>query len=269
MQTALKMDGAMASSDIRTSPYCDQNTTNSIIRMPVIHSNSPCVSCLSKSYCLQKSVDVEKLINPEKQYVQKFKVKKGDSIFNNGDDHKYLYNIRIGHIKIEYSPPNGQHQITQLGMPGDLIGLDGWADGKHHLAAYALNDGELCSINIKKFNKAMEADHSLAKVIEQLMSAASNHSQEHLFSLSMHSTDQKLAYFLIDYRNRLSHLNLRIDSMRLPLNRDELSNYLGMTFETLSRAFTLLEKKGYILVKNKDITFLDYEGLHQLIDSKK
>lgn len=256
MQTALRIDGAVVISPIRIP--ADRPSSPS----------SPCVSCLSKSYCLQKSIDIDKLANPNNQYVQKFKVKKGDSIFNNGDDHRYLYNVQIGHVKIEHSLPNGQHQITQFGMPGDLIGLDGWADGKHHLAAYALNDAELCSINVKQFHKAMDTDHSLLKVVEQLMSAALNHTQEHLFSLGMHSAEQKLVYFLIEYRNRLNHLHFRIDTVRLSMNREELSSYLGLTLETLSRCFTFLEKHGYITVKNKDIAFLDIKKLEQLLEPK-
>lgn len=257
MQTALRIDSEMNSASAKSA-----------IRIPVDRPSSPCVSCISKSYCLQKSIDIDKLADPNNQYVQKFKVKKGDSIFNNGDDHQYLFNIRIGHVKIEHSLPNGQHQITQFGMPGDVIGLDGWADGKHHLAAYALNDTELCSINVKQFHKAMDTDHSLLKIIEQLMSSVLNHTQEHLFSLGIHTAEQKLAYFLIEYRNRLSYLHFRIDTIRLSMNRADLSSYLGLTLETLSRSFTFLEKKGYILVKNKDVTFINFEGLEHLLEPK-
>ena len=236
------------------------------IQIPTYRSINPCVSCLSKAYCLHKSIDIQKLISPANHYVQKFKVKKGDPVFHNGDDHKHLYNIRNGNVKIEHSQPNGQHHITQFGMAGDLLGLDGWANGKHRYDAYAISDGELCSINIKQLQTAMKLDSSVTTIIEQLMSYALNCSQDHIFSLSTHSAEQKLAYFLMDYRNRLDHLNLRNTTIRLPMSREELRSYLGMTLETLSRSFTFLEKKGLILVKNKDITFLDHKGLEQLFD---
>jgi CRP/FNR family transcriptional regulator, anaerobic regulatory protein len=238
------------------------------IQMATYQSNSPCVSCLSKVYCLHKSIDIQKLINPANHYVQKFKVKKGDPVFHNGDDHKHLYNIRNGHVKIEHSQPNGQHHITQFGMAGDLLGLDGWANGKHRYDAYALSDGELCSINIKQLQTAMKLDPSVTMIIEQLMSYALNCSQDHIFSLSTHSAEQKLAYFLIDYRNRLDHLNLRSTTIKLPMSREELRSYLGMTLETLSRTFTFLEHKGYITVKNKEISFVDLDQLEALLESR-
>ena len=236
------------------------------INIPTYHSSNPCVSCLSKAYCLHKSIDINKLINPANHYVQKFKIKKGDPIFHNGDDHKHLYNIRDGYVKIEHSQPNGQHHIIQFGMAGDLLGLDGWADGKHRYDAYALSDGELCSINVKQLHTAMKLDPAVTMIIEQLMSYILNCAQDHIFSLSTHSAEQKLAYFLIDYCNRLDHLNLRNTTIRLPMSREELRSYLGMTLETLSRSFTFLENKGYIAVKNKEVSFTDLDQLEALLE---
>lgn len=253
MQTASRMDSTLIAPSIHAPTY---------------RSNNPCVSCLSKAYCLHKSIDIQKLVNPANHYVQKFKVKKGDPIFHNGDDHKHLYNIRNGYIKVENSQLNGQHHITQFGMAGDLLGLDGWANGKHRYDAYALSDGELCAINVKQLHTAMKLDPAVTMIIEQLMSYALNCSQDHIFSLSTHGAEQRLAYFLIEYRNRLDHLNLRTTTIRLPMSREELKSYLGMTLETLSRSFTFLEKKGYIVVKNKNITFKDYQGLEGLLENE-
>ena len=253
---------------MQTASRMDSTFKAPVSNISVYRSNNPCVNCLSKSHCLHKSIDIQKLVNPANHYVQKFKIKKGDPIFHNGDDHLHLYNIRNGHIKVEYSKPNGQHHITQFGMAGDLIGLDGWADGKHHMDAYALSDGELCSINVKQLHTAMQLDHTLTQIIEQLMSYTLNCSQNHIFSLGIHSSEQKLAHFLIEYRNRLEYLNLQNIAIRLPMSREELKSYLGMTLETLSRSFTFLEKKGLIAVRNKEIVFTDFDQLEALLEPK-
>ena len=253
MYTALRTDSALIAATILK---------------PVFRANNPCIGCLSKAYCLHKTIDIHKLVNPENHYVQKFKVKKGDSLFHNGDNHNHLYNIRNGYIKIEHSQPNGQLNITKFGMIGDLFGLDGWADGKHRFDAYALSDSELCAINVKQLHAAMKLDHEITQIIEQLMSYELNYIQDHVFSLSTHSAEQKLAYFLSGYRNRLEHLNLRNTTIRLPMSREELKSYLGITSETLSRSFTYLENKGYIIVKNKEIAFMDLKQLEALLEPK-
>lgn len=243
---------------MRNSLDVDSKLIPNSVGMQEYQLNTLHLSHLCKSFFLNTSIDAKKI-----------KVKKGDSIFNNGDDHEYLYIIRIGFIKIENCLPNGQYQITQFGIPGDLLGLDGIANGKHRLAAYALNDGEIYAISVKKLHAAMNMDHSLLMTITQLLSSALNHTQQHIFSLSMHTAEKKLAFFLIDFRNALDGLCMRTDTITLPMNREELRSYLGMTLETLSRCFTFLERKGYILVRNRDITFLEPEKLEQFLEIRE
>jgi CRP/FNR family transcriptional regulator len=50
------------------------------------------------------------------------------------------------------------------------------------------------------------------------------------------------------------------------MNREELKSYLGVTTESLSRAFTNLEKKGYFKVRNKEISAIDFERLKKLLE---
>lgn len=230
---------------------------------------TPCVSCISRANCLHKTLNLEKLEGLPSQYVHKFKIKKGDPIFHCGDDIHSIYNMKIGFAKVEFTLPNGQHQINQFVMPGDLIGLDGIADGKHHLDAYALSDGEMCGISFSQIKNIMKTDSDFSVIMERCMSEILNRAQEHIFSLGTHSAEEKLAFFLIHYRNRLDKLNMRTDVLRLPMSREDLKSYLGVTTETLSRSFTYLEKSGYINVKNRDISFVDDAGLEKFLSTKE
>lgn len=228
----------------------------------------PCIDCTSRRNCLHKTLDVDRLEKLPNQYVHKFKIKKGDPIFHSGDDIHSIYNMKIGFAKVEYALPNGQHQINQFAIPGDLLGLDGIADGKHHLDAYALSDGEVCGISFSQLKNIMKLDSDISSLIERSMSEALNSTQEHIFSLGTHGAEEKLAYFLIDYRNRLSRLSLRTDTLRLPMSREDLRSYLGVTIETLSRSFTYLENNGFIRVKNREIIFIDSTGLERFISAE-
>lgn len=228
-------------------------------------STSFCVNCISGINCLYKNLNLDKLGKKTNQFMHNFKIKKGDPIYHNGDDTHSIYNLKIGFVKIEYTLPGGQHQINQFAIPGDLIGLDGIADGKHHLDAFALSDGEICGISLSKLNNIIKTDPDTSIVIERSMSEAINQIQEHMFSLGTHSAEEKLAFFLINYRNRLTKLNMRIDTIKLPMSREELRSYLGVTIETLSRSFTYLEKNGYIKVRNREINFISDAKLEKFL----
>lgn len=241
------------------------NSTLESIQEKHRKTNLPCDTCLSYGNCLYKSLNLHLQEKKTNQFVHKFKIKRGDPIFHSGDKIHSIYNLKIGFAKVEYTLPNGEHQINQFAMPGDLLGLDGIADGKHHLDVYALSDGEICSMPVSELNKAIKIDPDTAVVIEKYMSEALNRTQEHIFSLGTHSAEKKLAFFLVNFRNRLRELSMRTDTLRLPMNREDLRSYLGVTIETLSRSFTYLEKNGFIEVKNREINFIDIEELEKFV----
>jgi CRP/FNR family transcriptional regulator len=227
---------------------------------------SPCTSCVSRSLCLHDHLDFENLDFLTSQYTQKVKIKAGDPIFRNGDSIDSLYTVRVGFIKIEYCLPNGHHQVNHFATNGDLIGTDGIANGKHRLDAIALTDGELCSLNFTRLLSLMKENISIQKAIDCAMSRELNNTHDHLYSLGSHGVEQKLAFFILHLHNKLGPLHANLRSIRLPMSRDDLKSYLGVTTESLSRAFTSLENKQYFQVRNKIINDIDFKGLAKLVD---
>ena len=227
---------------------------------------SPCINCITRALCLHDHFEAHELETLTSQYTQKLKIKAGDPIFHNGDPIHSLYTVRVGFVKVEYCLPNGQHQVNHFATNGDLIGADGIANGKHQLDAIALTDGELCSINFSRIQSLMKESVSLHKAIDYAMSREINNIQEHLFSLGSHCVEQKLAFFLLHLHHKLGALHSNLRALRLPMSRDELKSYLGVTTESLSRAFTNLEKKGYFKVRNKEISAIDFERLKKLLE---
>ena len=84
--------------------------------------------------------------------------------------------------------------------------------------------------------------------------------------MGSHTVEQKLAFFILQLVNKLGALNSNLRFIRLPMNREELKSYLGVTTESLSRAFTSLEKKKYFQVKNREISDINFRKLNELLD---
>ena len=227
---------------------------------------SPCTSCVSRSMCLHDHLDFENLDFITSQYTQKVKIKAGDPIFRNGDSIHSLYTVRVGFIKIEYCLPNGHHQVNHFATNGDLIGTDGIANGKHQLDATALTDGELCSLNFNRIQLLIKDNPKIQKSVDCAMSRELNNTHEHLYSLGSHNVEQRLAFFLIQLHTKLGVMHSALRAIRLPMSREDLKSYLGVTTESLSRAFTNLEKKGYFKVRNKEISAIDFERLKKLLE---
>jgi CRP/FNR family transcriptional regulator len=227
---------------------------------------SPCVSCLSKISCLHNNLDVYELARITAEYTHKFRVKVGDAIFHNGDPIQSIYTVSTGFLKLEFSLSNGQHQVTRFASYGDLIGIDGMADGRHHLDAYALTDGVVCSLNYRRLQDLIQKEPVIQKSIERAMSNELNRTQEHLFSLGSHSVEEKLVYFILELLQKEGRFKSGLSYLHLPMNRVDLKSYLGITVESLSRALTFLEEAKFFRVKNREISHIDYLKLIQFLD---
>lgn len=204
---------------------------------------------------------IEKIINLFKLPFFKLKFEKNENIFYEGKNEANVYYIKSGYSSLEYSRPNGQHHIVQFNCPGEIIGVDGWSHGRHYLNANTLSEMELWCLKIKDIHQAMDLNQELYKIINNVLIEFYLSNQDHIFSLSVHSAQQKLAFFLISFYTKTNS----IDNISLPMNRIDLTNHLGMTAETLSRSFSDLENRGLIFVKNRKINFLNIKNLQQLI----
>lgn len=202
-------------------------------------------------------------------YASRVKVKAGDSIYRNGQSLDFLYVICTGYYKVEYSLPDGQYQINHFALPGELLGSDGLADGSFHLDVIALTDGILCALEFNVLHKLLNSQPSLQEIYEKSLSQVINNLQEHLFSLGSHNAEQRLAYFLVYFYKSHQNFNSGLNAIRLPMCREDLKSYLGITSETLSRCFSMLEKNGCLRINNRNISHLDLQRLENIISPKE
>ena len=225
-----------------------------------------CLNCNSKSACLNSNLDINHREKLTTEYTRQFKVKVGDAIFHQGDPIQSIYNVSTGFLKLEFSLSNGQHQVMGFASNGDLVGLDGIADGRHHLDAYVLTDGVICSLNYGRLQSLIQKEPMIQKSIERAMSNELNRAQEHLFSLGSHSVEEKLVYFILELLQKEGRFKSEQNYLHLPMNRGDLKSYLGITVESLSRALATLEGAKFFRVKNREINEIDYHKLVKFLD---
>ena len=67
--------------------------------------------------------------------------------------------------------------------------------------------------------------------------------QEQMLLLGRRSAEEKIASFLVGWRNRLAHIGDNRDIIALPMSRQDIADYLGLTIETVSRTLTRFERE--------------------------
>ena len=84
---------------------------------------------------------------------------------------------------------------------------------------------------------------------------------ELMLSMSTFSAEGRVATLLLEMSCRFASRGLSATNLQLHLTRQEIGSMLGLTLETVSRAFSRLARLGLITVCLRDIVLLDRDGL--------
>ncbi len=170
-----------------------------------------------------------------------------ETIFNQGDEAKYSYKLVSGAVRHSKFLVNGRRQIADFSLPGEYFGFQN--DSEHTLTAEALSDVVVVRYPRSHVERLGE---EMADVRRELMSNLRRElmmAQEHLVMLGRQSAKERVASFIVALANRVDAGNG--DTITLPMGRQDIADYLGLTIETVCRAISDLKQCGVISVPNR------------------
>ena len=159
---------------------------------------------------------------------------------------------------------DGRRQIVAVRAPGDCVGyLD--VDGRYAFEGEALTDVEACAFDRRRFD-AFAAQHpDLAAAVGEALSAALRQSGEAMLVLGQLKVDRARRPFPGRDRHALPAAPYLVRALTLKMSRAEIADYLGLTIETVSRAFGKLKARNVIgLIGNDEVVVLDSDRLRQI-----
>ncbi|PCJ36434.1 MAG: Crp/Fnr family transcriptional regulator [Alphaproteobacteria bacterium] len=172
-------------------------------------------------------------------------------ICTEGDNAKYLYNIRSGAVRISKMLPDGRRQITGFLFTGDFFGLS--CGAQHSYTAEAITPVEICRFPRKKIITLFQEFPNLNERVFDMTRTELNSTHAQMLLLGRKTAKEKLCSFLLTMRKKTSLLAKKSkDEIGLPMNRSDIADYLGLTIETVSRQFTNLNKLGLIKLDGAD-----------------
>ncbi|MEX2352850.1 MAG: helix-turn-helix domain-containing protein, partial [Gammaproteobacteria bacterium] len=98
----------------------------------------------------------------------------------------------------------------------------------------------------------------------RLMGRELSQDNQLLLTVTKKHADGRIATFLLSLSSRFHRLGYSASEFKLSMSRSELGNYLGLTFETVSRTLHKFQKQGLINIKQKYIQILDFPALKQV-----
>lgn len=230
----------------------------------VFHVRPACEDCGVRRLCLPVSLDGEALTLMDRLVKRRTPLNKGDYIYRSGDTFNSLYAIQYGAVKSYGITLEGKEQITGFHLTGEVLGLDAIDSNSHSCNAVALEKTEICELPFDALEQLEQELPSLQHDLACIMSREIRRDQGMLMMISSTSAEQRLARFLLNLRERLIKRGIDGEQLRLPMTRQDIGNYLGLAFETVSRQFAHLQEIGMLQIENKNIRLLDIDGLENL-----
>jgi CRP/FNR family transcriptional regulator len=185
-----------------------------------------------------------------------------ESLFLENDDSDAAYTVTDGVIRLYRIFADGRRQVLEFLLPGDFISIE--TSGHYEFSADAVTDVSLCRFPKSQFTSVVDKrPHVLQRLYETSAQVLIN-SREHAMALGQRSASEKVAWFLIHLRNRWARMALASNSIPVPMSRQDIADYLGLTIETVSRTLSNFAREGKIAILQHGIQLLDHKKMERL-----
>lgn len=188
---------------------------------------------------------------------------KGELILMEGERFDNLVIINEGQVKAFRNTNEGKEQILYIFSKGDFFGEKNiLQDQESAYHVEALEKTKICMINKKDFQTLLrELPEIGIKIINELSNRI-NRLEHTIQGMGNKNVDVRINAVLLEFANKYGRMKEKGLEIDLPLSREGIANYIGLTRETVSRRMNLLQEEGIIeMLGNKKIILKDRKAL--------
>ena len=227
-----------------------------------------CSSCNLRELCMPMGLSTQELDRLDDMVATRRKVKRGATLFRNGEAFTSLYAIRTGFFKTCTATEDGRDQVTGFQMAGEIIGLDGIVNDHHTCDAVALEDAEVCVMPFDRIEELSREVNALQHHVHRIMSREIVREHGVMLLLGSMRAEERLAAFLLNLVQRLHARGFSQSELVLRMTREEIGSYLGLKLETVSRTFSKFAEDSIVEVRQRNVRILDTEALKRIVNTQ-
>jgi CRP-like cAMP-binding protein len=164
---------------------------------------------------------------------------RNSEIYGEGEPADYLYKVVTGTVRTSKILADGRRQIGSFYLPGDIFGFE--VDEEHTFSAEAITESRILVIKRSAVIGLAARDGNVARQLWTLTGHELARVQDHILLL-VKTAQERVVGFLLEMAKRASVG----DAVELPMSRQDIADYLGLTIETVSRTLSTLESDGTI-----------------------
>ena len=164
-----------------------------------------------------------------------------ESIYGQGDEAEFVYRVISGLVRTTRLTDDGRRQIGGFYYAGDMIALED--ENEHCFSAEAMTDCEVLVVRRRVLDFEAARDASVARQLWSAGYRSLRKMQSHLVQIGRKTALERVGAVLAELASRVPG-----DEVDLPMSRQDIADYLGLTIETVSRMFTQLQASGVIVL---------------------
>jgi CRP/FNR family transcriptional regulator len=188
----------------------------------------------------------------------------GQTIVWSGDRMDFVASVVSGIATLTQTMEDGRTQMVGLLLPSDFVGRPGRDTAAYNVTA--TTDLLMCCFRKKPFEEMMIATPHIGQRLLEMTLDELDAAREWMLLLGRKTAREKIASLLAIVARRDASLKLKSPEGKmvfdLPLTREAMADYLGLTLETVSRQISALKRDGVIELQGKrHVTVPDFDRL--------
>lgn len=226
-----------------------------------IYESLACLTCAARKSDICGGLDNQE-IRELAADAHRIQLKPGDTLVWDGDAAQYSYVITRGALRAQKTSGDGRRQILDFLFAGQFIGMP--SGQTYHFDAEALTEAEVCRFDRRKLEEVMTKFPAVEKGYRAGTARQLETAYDHAYSLGRRTAMERVAAFLLDL-HASSCPKTSTGVLKLPMTRSDIADFLGLTLETVSRAFSRVKSLGVIrLPSAQEVEIRDVERLKAL-----
>jgi CRP/FNR family nitrogen fixation transcriptional regulator len=193
----------------------------------------------------------------------KMRYARNETIFSEGDEAAYSYKVVSGAIRLCKHLADGRRQIAGFILPGEYCGLLPLAE--HRFTAEATSDLVVIAYPQRQIDALVETMPSMRRRLAGFLTQRLHGMQDHVIMLGRQTAKERVVSFLLNLAQRA-----RTDAdeaAELPMSRQDIADYLGLTIETVCRVLSSLKRARLIALPSlHQVALINVEALETLAE---
>ncbi len=214
------------------------------------HTN--CADCPIRHRAVCAHCEADELEELEDiKYYRSFEA--GQTVIWSGDQMNFVGSVVSGIASLTQTMEDGRTQMVGLLLPSDFVGRPGRDTAPYDVQA--TTDLVMCCFRKKPFEELMGKTPHIAHRLLQMTLDELDAAREWMLVLGRKTAREKIASLLSIIARRDASIAQKKNSgpivFDLPLTREAMADYLGLTLETVSRQISALKKENIITLEGK------------------